>query len=114
MSMSDTACSGYTVKASEFTKVLPEAHQERYTQAITNQDYETVDEILNEHLPAEFPGYESAFVLKSEDTADELEHGVVYVIFQDEDLFVQIPTRSHDLMRAKGITPEFHRWTVWG
>ena len=114
MSMKDTACSGYTVKASAFTPVLPESIRERYTKAIEDQDWENVDEILNEHMPADFPGYESAFVLNDEDNSDGLERGEVYVIFQDEDLFVQTPTRAHDLMKAQGISPEFNRWTTWG
>lgn len=112
--MQDTACSGHTVKASEFTRFIPHDIQEVFTKAIADQDYEKVDEILDEHMPTDFPGYESAFVLKDEDNADGLERGEVYVIFQDEDLFVQTPTRAHDLMKAHGISPEFNRWTTWG
>lgn len=114
MSMQDTACSGYTVKASAFTKFIPESLREQFTKAIEEQNAELVDEILNEHLPAEFPGYESAFTLKDEDNADALEKGEVYVIFQDEDLFIQTPTREAEALRAAGIIPEFNRWTSWG
>jgi hypothetical protein len=112
--MQETACSGYTVKASEFTRLIPESVRERYQKALDAQDWETTDEILNEHLPIDFPGYEACFVLNAEANADNLVHGEVYVIFQDEDLFVQIPTRAHDLMKAQGISPEFNRWTNWG
>ena len=114
MSMQDVPCSGYTVKASAFTPLLPESIRERYTKAIEEQDWETTDEILNEHMPADFPGYESCFVLGDEDNAEGLDRGEVYVIFQDEDLFTQVPTRAHDLLRAQGILPEFNRWTLWG
>ena len=112
--MRDSACSGYTVKASEFTKFIPEPLKERWQKALADGDWETTDEILNEHMPADFPGYESCFTLNDEDNADNLERGEVYVIFQDEDLFVQTPTRAHDLMRCQGISPEFNRWTVFG
>ena len=114
MSMTDTACSGYTVKASEFTCFIPESVRERYQKSLEDGDWETTNEILNEHMPADYPGYESCFVLKDEDNCDGLERGEVYVIFQDEDLFVQTPTRAHDLMKSQGIYPEFNRWTSWG
>jgi len=114
MSMQDTACSGYTVKASEFTLYIPTALQEKYTQAIRDKKVETIDDILNQFMPSNFPGYESAFVLKDEDTAEGLDRGVVYVIFQDEDLFIQTLTPGMEAMKSRGITPEFNRWTSWG
>jgi len=112
--MQDTACSGHTVKASAFTSILPEPLREAFTKAIADQDADAVDEILDEHLPTNFPGYESAFVLADEDNADNLERGEVYVIFQDEDLFIQLPTDGAEAMKARGIIPEFNRWTTWG
>jgi hypothetical protein len=112
--MQESPCSGYTVKAIDFLKELPESVHNQFADAIAEKDEGTVDEILNEFMPSDFPGYESVFVLKDEDNADGLERGVVYIIFKDEDLFVQTPTRSHDLLRAKGIIPAFNRWTTWG
>ncbi len=114
MSMRSIPASGYTVKASEFTKVLPENQQERYAKAITDQDAELVDEILNEHLPQDFPGYEQVYLVAEEDESDELEKGEVYVVFDESDLYVKEPTRQHEIMRFQEISPKFSRWTVWG
>ena len=114
MSMSTSGASGYVVKAESFTHLLPENLREKFTQAITDQDTELVDEILGENVPANHPTFESSFVLKDEDDTDSLEKGVVYICFQDDDLFVQTPKPELEWLRSKGIDPQFERWATWG
>lgn len=114
MSMDCTGASGYVVKASVFTSLLPEHLREKYTQAIADQNTELVDEILGENAPEAFPTFESSFTLKDEDTSDNLERGEVYICFQDEDLFHLTPKPELEFLKSKGINPEFERWTVFG
>ncbi len=114
MSMRDIPASGYTVKASEFTKFLPESVQGRYTKAIEDVDSELVSEILGEHLPNDYPGFESVFILSGEDSSEDLAQGEMYVVFDESDLYVKEPTRAHEIMKFQGISPTFSRWSTWG
>ncbi len=114
MSMKSIGASGYIVKASDLTKLLPAEVQDEFTKAIENKDYQAVDDILND-APDSFPTFESAFVLNAEDEADNLEHNIVYVCFQDEDLFIpKVNTVGHNFLLNAGIKPEFERWSTWG
>lgn len=114
MGMQSSGASGYVVKAEAFTNLLPENLRAKFTQAIADQDTELVDEILGENTPPEHPTFESSFVLKDEDDTDSLERGVVYICFQDDDLFVLTPKRELEWLRGHGIDPQFERWTTWG
>ena len=73
--MKDTGCSGYVVKASEFTKLLPPEIQPMYEKALADNDLEYVDELLDVHAPLSFPTFDSPFILGDEDNADNLERG---------------------------------------
>jgi len=112
--MDSTGASGYVVKASVFTSFLPEHLREQFTQAITDQNTELVDEILGENAPEAFPTFESSFFLKDEDTTDNLDKGEVYICFQDDDLYHLVPKPELEFLHSKGIKPEFERWTTWG
>ena len=112
--MSNTGASGYVVKASDFTPLLPEHLQEKFTQAIADKDTELVNEILGENAPEAFPTFESSFMLRDEDEAENLTKGEVYICFQDEDLYVQKPNAELLFLVANGIKPEFERWVTWG
>ena len=115
MSMKDIPCSGYTVKASEFTNLLPGIMRDAYAKALEERDVEKLHEILEKHLPSTFPDYESLFMLSDEDNAENLERETVYVIFQDEDLYHKVLTdQATTMMKTHGIIPQFNRWTNWG
>jgi hypothetical protein len=112
--MQTTSASGYVVKASAFTNLLPEPLREKFTQAIADKDVELVDEILGENAPKEFPSFETSFMLQPEGDADNLVQNEVYICFQDEDLYVLTPKPELNFLMANGIKPEFERWTTWG
>jgi hypothetical protein len=111
--MQTSGASGYTVKAESFTSLLPENLREEFTQAIADQDVDLVDEILGENVSPEFPMFES-FFLRDEDDTDTLEKGVVYICFQDEDLYIRTPKPELEWLQKQGINPAFERWAVWG
>jgi hypothetical protein len=113
--MSTTGASGYVVKAEAFTNLLPKNLRKKFTQAIADQDTELVDKILGENAPKVFPTFESSFVLNDEDDTDSLEKGVVYICFQEEDLYSpKTPRPEFEWLQKEGIDPKFERWTVWG
>jgi hypothetical protein len=114
MSMQSTGASGYVVKASAFTNLLPEPLREKYTQAIADGDAELVNEILGENAPEQFPFFESSFKLNEEDNAENITKGEVYICFQEDDLYFMRPKPELDFLMAHGIKPEFERWCVWG
>ena len=112
--MKDTGCSGYVVKASEFTKLLPPEIQPMYEKALADNDLEYVDELLDVHAPLSFPTFDSPFILGDEDNTDNLEKGVVYICFDDDDLYVKQPTPGLEFLQSNGVKPEYERWTTWG
>lgn len=114
MSMLTTAASGYVTEASNLTKLLPENLRENFTQAIADKDLELVEKILGENAPEKFPNFESAFMLQSEGEADNLKYGVIYICFQESDLFILVPNPGLKFLMANEINPPFERWTTWG
>lgn len=115
MSMDSIGASGYVANANEFIKFIPENLQKDYLEAIENRDFDAVNELLGESVPENFPTFEGAFVLGDEDTADNLERGVVYVCFQDDDLFKPKELNSFgEFLKSNGIIPEFERWSQFG
>ena len=114
MSMQDTPCSGFILKAGELTKLLPSDIQPIYEKAIENEDCEEVKELLNIHLPSNMPQPEDTFTANAEMLSEEFEEGDVIVSFADSDLFTCIKTPALENMEKSGVTPIFSRWTVWG
>ena len=117
MSMRDIACSGYVVKASELTKVLPEKFQEDYEKFIKKGDSESIDDLLSNLLPSGFPSLESVFVWNA-DTMNEsdgdFEEGDVLVTFAETDLFTKTKSPAMVAMEKVNINPQLTHWTVWG
>ena len=112
--MQDIPCSGYTLKASDLTKFLPADQQEQFTKFCEDGDWESVQTVLADHMPKEFPQFTDAFCLNEESNPCDLERGEVYVNFDDSDLYVRVESPAYKAMKAKGLSPEFNRWTVWG
>lgn len=114
--MRDIACSGYTINASELTKVLPKDIRDDYKRFIAKKDLESVRLLLFDYLPDEFPMFEDVFIHGDDDDDDagELEHGEMYVLFEETDLYTKTPTPELQAMEKEKIVPKFVRWTVWG
>lgn len=115
MSMRENPGSGYVVDAYKMTPFLPESQRAAYEDALENCDRETAANILGEHLPQEFPMFSDVYIPTDEDTVDDpMETGGIYVIFDEEDLYVRTPKPEMEHISALGVTPEFVRWSVWG
>jgi len=112
--MTNTAASGYTLKASDLTNHLPRAIREDYERFIKEGDAESVETLLSDHLPRGFPPFESVFVMADEWESDCLDRGEMYVCFDESDLFTKTPTQHMLNMERVKVAPTFSRWVTWG
>lgn len=112
----NSAASGYLVKASELTPLLPKQDRDQFAQLVELNDFESVEAFLADHMPKGFPPFDSVFVFSTDAgmESDELENNTMYVSFADEDLFTKTPTKEMKAMRQKKVAPSFTRWVVWG
>lgn len=115
MSMREYPTSGYVVEASKFTDLLPEDQRAAYQEALDDQDTESAKNILAEHLPENFPCFSDVYRPAEEDTVDEpMETGGMYVVFDEEDMYVRTPTPGRIALLDAGLMPDLQHWSVWG
>jgi hypothetical protein len=113
MSMQEIPASGYVVEALTLLPTLID-FQNLYEKAIIEKDLEYAQEILDEYVDDYSPVPIELFILQDEDYSDSLEHGIVYALFDDDDLYVKKPTKQLQHIQSLEITPEYERWTVFG
>ena len=122
--------SGYVIEAKKLLTLLPEAFRESYRTLLgkrrtgitlladenEDHDWDAITEFLDDHLPSQLPRPESIFQLTDEDFGGaELERGVLYAVFTDDDLYERALRPGAEEMNALlGELPEFHSWTVFG
>lgn len=114
MSNRNNGYSGYTVKASELTKLLAPAFQTPYEELIEHGDREEAHKFLDINLPSHFPRPESVFWLNDEDESDDLEIGEMYATFAESALFVKSPTLELENLKYCGVIPELSNWVIFG
>lgn len=113
--MRSSPASGYVVLASKLTTLLPESAREEYTKAIADQDEQAVTDLLDEHLPEQFPQFNEAYTFKDEDEGENMVAGEVYVTFDESDLFKPKELNAAgEFLKSKEMLPTFERWTIWG
>jgi hypothetical protein len=112
MSMQEMPASGYVVEALSLIPTLTE-FQGLYEKAITEQDLEYAQEILDEYVDDYSPVPVELFILKDEDYSDSLEHGIVYAMFEGDDLYIKKPTKPLQHLHSLEVTPEYERWTIF-
>lgn len=114
MSNRNSGASGYVVALSDLRKVMGDENMERVIAATDDGDVEEITDLVNSLLPAEFPPVESVFILAPEDESDDLEQDVWYACWDDSDLYVKVSTPELLMLNAKGVSPQFRQWVVWG
>ncbi len=113
--MREIPCSGTVIKASDLTPHLPEYVREEYRQLCEASDWESVSTILADHMPEGFPRFSDVFALNSEATpGDDLEESVVYVCYDDSELYTRIETPALKALKEVGIVPITTQWSVFG
>jgi hypothetical protein len=112
MGMKNYSSSGYLVVASKLTKLLPESVQIAYEDAVVDGDWEKAGNILSESWPTNFPVVESVFTMDdcAEFDDDNLQRGEMYVQFNEDDLYISLPTTVMINLSQAGVLPENRKW----
>jgi hypothetical protein len=114
MGMKNYSNVGHVVKASDLTQLLTESVRKDYLEAVEYNDCETVEEILGEHMPDGFAPFTSVFNYRFDDIeTEDLEDEDMYVTFDAEDLYVKVPSRALELMKASGLNPTQAQWVTY-
>ena len=120
MSMRDSANRGFILEAKAFEKYVPKASLTKFKRYLLDrhlgQDsckglFDIISRVCKKKgwaLP------QDCFSLRSEDSSDDLEHGVHYLEFAESDLFEREPTRLLVKMRAAVVEPQDRKWCTWG
>jgi len=112
MGMKNYSSSGYLVVASKLTKLLPESVRISYENAVVDGDWEKAGNILSESWPTNFPVVESVFTMDddAEFDDDNLQRGEMYVQFDEDDLYISLPTTAMINLSQAGVLPENRKW----
>jgi hypothetical protein len=82
---------------------------------IQNDEWSELEEFLNENLPEEFPPIAAVYCPSIEDEWDEnMEDGVMYVLFDEDDLYEKTPKKGLEFMRNLNINPQFCNYAPYG
>lgn len=113
MGMQSNPCSGYVVEGEKLKEMLPPNLRPRFEELVEDWDFEELktfcDSIQNLPHPATF------FILGDEDESDgELERGVLYAMFEEDDLFVKTKTPQMLELEKWDVAPKRHNWTIFG
>jgi hypothetical protein len=114
MSMKNYAGSGWLIKASDIEPLLPVLHRVKYRELLENGDWEGIQDFLSENWPDNLPKFNDVYLHADEDESEDLEHGEIYVSFDESDLFVKTPTPAFAAMKSANVEPKFQRWVQWG
>jgi hypothetical protein len=116
MSNQENPCAGHLIEATKLAVFLPDDQRVAFNECLEDQDFEEAVKLLDQFVPDGVACPSAIFVLSDTDTGDgELEEGVPYGYFDEEDLYEK--REKSDLIRlreAVGETPSLHSWTIWG
>jgi len=114
--------SGYVIRADKLVVLLKEEDRQEYLDALEDgkqdNDFTKAFDILWSQLPEDnlmcMP--HTLFMLCDTDTPGEnLEYGVVYAVFNENDLYEYIATVNLNKFIDKiGETPQHSNWSIWG
>ena len=116
MSNKENPSSGHLIEAAKLAVLIPEDQRAVFNDALANHDFEQAVKLLNQFVPDDVACPSAIFVLSDTDTGDgELEEGVPYAFFDEDDLYEK--QEKSDLIRLRekiGEAPTAHSWTIWG
>ena len=116
MSNRENPSSGYLIEAVKLAVLIPEDQRPAFNDALENLDFEEAIRLLDQAIPTGVACPSTIFILSDTDTGDgDLEEGVPYAYFDEEDLYEK--QEKSDLMRLRekiGEVPTAHSWTIWG
>jgi hypothetical protein len=116
MSNRENPSSGHLIEAAKLAVLIPEDQRAVFNQALADHDFEEAVSMLDQAVPTDVACPSAIFVLSDTDTGDgDLEEGVPYAYFDEEDLYEK--REKSDLIRLRekiGEAPTAHSWTIWG
>ena len=116
MSNRENPCAGYLIEASKLAVILPEDNRHAFDEYLAEHDFEEAVKLLDQAIPTGVACPSEIFILGDTDTGDgDLEEGVPYACFDDDDLYEK--REKPDLIRLRetiGEVPTLHAWTIWG
>ena len=117
MSMQDNPSGGFVVKAEALISLLPVENQQEAREILAdwlNEKWSLCDYFCD-FLPEHFPRPVEVFELGAKDIPDsEMVRGVVYAIFDNDDLYEMVPTAKMQAMEANGVKPQYGSWKFLG
>ena len=116
MSNREHPCAGHLIEAAKLAVFIPDDRRPTFDECLENHDFEEAIKLLDQAIPTGVAGPSEIFVLSDTDTGDpELQEGVPYAYFDEEDLYEM--REKPDLVRLRetiGEGPTAHSWTIWG
>ena len=116
MSNRENPCAGYLIEASKLEVFLSDNQRTSFNEWLAEHDFDKAVAMLDQAIPDDVACPTEIFVLSDTDTGDgDLEEGVPYAYFDEEDLYEM--REKPDLIRLRekiGEAPIAHSWTIWG
>lgn len=113
--MRENLSTGYVLEASKLTPCFPEELQDQFTELVNDLDWEGAVEFCQEHWPEDYPVPETFFHMSDEDTSEDIERGVLYVVFDEGELYQKIPKQKALTLALKvDAEPQIAVWSIFG
>ena len=115
MGSRNVGCSGYVLRASELARVLAPDKQDEYMVLLSqDKEPEVILDWLRDNLPAGVVRPSEMFMTREDifDT-DEMEMDELYALFNEDDLYMRIPTSGFTELMSRGVKPEQCSWVVF-
>jgi len=106
--------SGYVIALSSLFSVMAPEKVPAIELAMEDCDLEKIEKLLNESLPSNYPSLESVLILGDDDESDELERGVWYAVFSEDDLFIREKSPAMKAMNKDKLSPKHRNWVIFG
>jgi hypothetical protein len=113
MSMRENPENGYVMEAIKLKPFLSKWQARRLAQSIEEGADADVWNLLLAHLPPNIPKPNCVFLCDDDFAGDDLQKGIMYVGFDEDDLFVKNETYGMFALKAKGVKPIHANWTVF-
>ena len=116
MSMRSYPSKGYIVKLDtpEMRQAMP-GLDNALNNYYCDRDLELLNDWVSKNMPKSWPNYDDLYMPSDEDDiSDNMERGVVYVAYDESDLYTKQPTPSNQVLNMNGIIPTSASWSVYG
>ena len=116
MSNRENPCAGHLIEAAKLSVFIPDDRRPAFDNALREHDFEEAVKLLDQAIPDGVACPSAIFVLSDTDTGDgDLEEGVPYAYFDEEDLYERREKSGLMQLREKiGEVPTAHSWrTPW-